>query len=337
MPIGDTPSSYRGYVGLGKESSYGTAVSPSYYVDAFSDGFEGDNQTDYQNTTRSRENVKGEAGAYDDSGSLDLPANPENGLGLLLLACFGVESFTSSDPDGDSTDEVGKHVYTPAETTPSLSVEVGLDTHVERHNGVGVDSLEFSHAAEDRLTVSTDLPAREPDSSVTAASPTYSDLRNFWFQDATINLIGSDRTTDVQDVSCSFSNDITRHWRSSRVPDKASLGQLAAEYDVTLDFENEEVWHAFLGDASGSPTTPQATLGEVAFDATWSSAETIDDTTEAYMLKVNSPQCVIDTRSANLNENDLIAENVTLTAVKDVGGIGSSVEVTLKNGVMSAY
>jgi hypothetical protein len=337
MSIGQIPSSYRGYVGMAKEGSYKAGGAPAYYVDAFSDGFEGDNQTDYQNTTRARENIKGEAGAFDASGSLDLPANPENGIGLLLLACFGSEVFTAQDPDGDSTNEVGKHAYTPAETTPSLAVEVGLDTHVVRYDGVGVDTLEFSHAAEDRLTVSTDLPASEPDSSVNAASPTYSDLRNFWFQDATINLLGADRTADVQDLTATFTNDITRYWRGSRVPDKAGLGQLVAEYEVTVDFENEDIWEAFLGDPTGNPTTPQDTLGTVAFDATWSSAETIDDTTEPYSLQVESPQCIVDTRSANLNENDLIAENVTLTAVKDIGGIGASAQVTLKNGITSAY
>lgn len=337
MSVGDPPQSYRGYVGLAKESSYAAGGAPSYFVDAFSDGFEGDNQTDYQNTVRSRENVKGEAGPYDDSGALDLPANPENGLGLLLLACFGSESFTAKDPDSDSTDEVGEHVFSPAETTPSLAVEVGLDTHVERHVGVAVDTLEFAHAAEDRLTVSTDLPASEPDSSPTAASPTYSDLRNFWFHDGTINLVGTDRTADIQDLTCSFTNDVTRHWRGQRVPKKASLGQMSAQYDVTLDFEDEEVWHAFLGDSGGSPTTPQASLGTVAFDATWSSTETVESTSTNYSLKVDSPQCIIDTRGANLNENDLIAEDVTLTAVKDIGGIGSAVEVTLENGVTTAY
>lgn len=337
MSVGDPPASYRGYVGLAKESSYGSSTAPSYYVDAFSDGFEGDNQTDYQNTVRARERVKGEAGPFDGSGSVDLPANPENGLGLLLLACFGSESFTAKDPDSDSTDEVGEHIFSPSQTTESLSVETGLDTDTVRWDGVAIDTLELSHAAEDRLTASVDLPARKPDSSVTAASPTYSDLRNFMFHDATLSLVGSSREADLQELTCTFSNDVTRHWRASRVPDKASLGDMAVEYDVTLDFETTDLWEAFLGDTSTPATSPQDSLTTVALNATWTSTETVSDTSTAYKLDVNSPQCIVDTRSANLNENDLIAENVTLTAIKDIGGIGSSVEVTLTNGVTSAY
>lgn len=331
MPVSAAPQSYNGYVGLGKETTYGTAVAPSYFVDAFSDGFEGDNQTDYQNTTRAREDIKGEAGALDISGGLDLPANPENGLGLLLLAALGSESFATAE-----TGAVGVHTFTPGTTTPSLSVEIDTDTHIVRYDGVAVDTLELTHAAEDRLVASVDLPASSPDSSVSAATPAYSDLRNFWFQDATISLVGTDRTADVQDLGVTFSNNVTRHWRGSRVPDKASLGRMAVEYDVTLDFETETLWEAFLGDTATPATSPQDSLTTVAVNAMWTSTEIAAGTT-AYELEVNSPQAIVDTRDAQLNQNELVAENVTLTAIRDIGGIGSSVEAILTNAVTSAY
>ena len=45
-PIGQTPQSFRGYIGLGKESTYAEGVAPTIFVDATSDGEEADVDVD---------------------------------------------------------------------------------------------------------------------------------------------------------------------------------------------------------------------------------------------------------------------------------------------------
>lgn len=332
--IGTLPQSFRGYIGIAKESSYGGNPAPAYYVDAVSDGFSLDNQPDFQNTTRSRTTHKGEAGPLSDEGSLDLPANPENGLGLLLLAAFGAETFTSSDPDGDGTDEVGQHVFSPADALDSLAVEVGRDTDVVRHAGAGVDALELSHTAEDMLTVSADMIAKEPDPSVTAATPSYSDLRNFRFQDIDLSIAGTDRSPDVQDLTLGIENGLSPEFRGSRTAAKMSVDDRPVTASATLDFESTELFELFLG-AAGA-TSPQDQLATAAIDVTWTTPETIDDTSTNYSLRWNMPTCTINTHEAQINQNDLVAENVEFRALYDTG-IGSEAEVTLTNGVVSAY
>lgn len=334
MSIGQLPQSFRGYVGLAKETTYGTGVAPAYYVDATSDGFALDNQTDFQNTTRSRATYKGEAGAFSDEGSLDLPANPENGLGLLLLAAFGSESFTATDPDSDSTDEVGEHVFTPADTLDALSVEVDRDTDTVRHLGAGVDTLELSHTAEDMLTASADLIAKEPDADVPSASPTYSDLRNFRWHDITLSVAGSNRDADVSEATFSIENGISTNFRGERTLSKLGVGERVITATLTLDFETTDLFERFLGDTGA--TSPQDQLTTVGVDATWTSPETIEDTSEGYELRWNMPKCTLNTHEATINQNDAVMEDVELRALYDES-LGAEAEVTLRNGITNSY
>lgn len=303
-------------------------------MDATSDGFSLDNQPDYQNTTRGRGTYKGEAGAFVDEGSIDLPANPENGLGLLLLAVFGAESFNATDPDGDNTDEVGEHVFTPSDTLDSLSVEVDRDTDTVRHLGAGVDALELSHTAEDMLTASADLIAQEPDGSVSSSSPTYSDLRNFRWHDIDLTVDGSTRNADVTEATFSIENGITSNFRGERTLSKLGVGERPITATLSLDFENTDLFEKFLGDAGA--TSPQDQLTDIGVDATWTSPETIEDTSTGYSLRWNMPKCVINTHEATINQNDGVIEDLELRALYDET-LGSEAEVTLTNGITEAY
>jgi len=334
MTIGTLPQSFRGYVGLAKEQTFGDGTAPVYYVDATSDGFSQDNQVDYQNTTRSRAAHKGEAGAFEDSGSIDFPANPENGLGLLLLAGFGGETFSAQDPDGDNTDEVGEHVFTPADTLPSLSVEVDRDTDVVRHVGVGVDTLELSHTAEERLAASVDLPAQAPDGSVSSSEPAYSDLRNFRFHDIDLSVAGTPRNADVRDLTLTVENDLGSEYRGNRTLSKMSVGERTVTATATLDFETTELYEQFLGQTGAAG--PQDQLANVGMDVTWTTPETVEDTGTNYALRWYMPRCTMNTHEATLNGNDAIAEDVEFRALYQPE-IGGEAEVTLTNGVMSPY
>jgi len=334
MSIGQLPQSFRGYVGLAKESTYGGGPAPTYYVDATSDGFSQDNQPDYQNTTRGRATYKGEAGPYSDEGSIDLPANPENGLGLLLLGAFGAESFTSADPDNDGTDEVGEHVFQPADTLPSLSVEVDRDTDTVRNLGSGVETLELSHTAEDKLTASADIIAQEPDTDVPSASPTYSDLRNFRWNDITLTVDGNNRDVDVSEATYSIENNLDPKFRGERTLSKIGVGERPITATLSLDFETTSLFEKFLG-AAGA-TSPQEQLATIGTEATWASPETISGTTRPYSLRWNMPNCVVNTHEATINQNENVVEDVELRALYDAG-LGAEAEVQLDNGITAAY
>jgi len=321
-------------VGLTEESGFGAGGAPSQYADVVSDGFSGDNNTNYLSTIRGRDTYAGEAGEFNDEGSVDLPVSPEGAIGLLLKGAFGSSSVTTSDPDGDGVNEVGTHVFTTDDRLPSFAFEVGVGAvDAIRHKGVVVDTLEVSQSPGDRVTASTDLPAQQPDPQGAQATPSYDNLRTFQYHDATVELLGTDRSVDAQDITVGVSNSVDMPVRTSRFPDKAFLGQREVTAEVTLDFENMNVWEAFWGSSSG----PADQLDDVAFNIKWVGPETIADTTTAYSLEFDLPKCRINTHEATLNEQDMVAEDVELRALQDVGGKGYDVQATLVNGVTAAY
>lgn len=331
MSIGQLPQSFRGYVGIAKESAYAGGATPAIFVDVTSDGFGIDNQTDYINTTRSRAAHKGEAGAFSIEGSIDAPANPENGLGLVLLGALGAESYAEG-----ATTAVGVHTFTPSDdgTLDSLAVEIDRDTEVSQHLGVGVNSLELSHTSEEMLTWSADMPAADTDPTVTASTPTYSDLRNFRFQDATLSAAGTDRSADLQDLTITIENNLDPLHRGDRTAGKMSVGERVITVSLTLDMETAELYKYALG--ASDATGVQASLDTLAINATWTSPESIGSTSTGYELEFNAPAMVPNTHEANLDTNSLVGEDVELRAVVD-STLGAEAEVVLTNGVTSAY
>jgi len=327
---GTDGQSYFGYVGLSEESTFGGGGSPSQFADVVSDGFSGDNNTNYLSTIRGRDTYEGAAGEFDDGGSVDLPVSPEGSIGLLLKGAFGETSVTTPETG------VGQHTFTTAKKLPSWCFEIGVgNVDAIRHSGVVVDSLEISQSAGDRVTASVDLPAQQPTAQGSQATPTYDNLRTFQYHDATVSVNGTDRSPDVQETTWSLTNNVDMPTRTSRFPDKAFLGQREITAEVTLDFETMELWEAFWGNSGA--TTPQNTLSDVGFNIKWVSPETIASTSTAYSLEIDMPKCRIDTHEATLNEQDLVAEDVELRALLDVGGDGYDCQATLVNGVTSAY
>jgi len=329
---GTDSQSYFGYVGLTEESSFGGGGSPTQYADVVSDGFSGDNGVNYLSTIRGRDTYEGAAGEFDDEGSIDLPVSPEGAIGMLLKGAFGSVSTATDTPETNAN----THTFDTADKIPSYAVEIGVaNVDAVRHIGAVVDTLEISQSVGDRVTGSVDLPAKEPNIQGTQATPTYDNLRTFQYHDATVNILSTDRTVDVQDVTFEIGNNASLEARSTRTPTKAFLGQREVTAEVTLDFENINLWNAFLGGSSA--TSPQKGLKDVAFNVKWESPEQIPSTSTKYSLEIDMPKCRMNTHEATLNEQDMVAEDVELQALVDVGGQGYDCQATLVNGVTSAY
>jgi hypothetical protein len=178
------------------------------------------------------------------------------------------------------------------------------------------------------------MSARNPDTSVSSSSPTYSDLRNFQFHDASVSFGGTDRTADAQDVSVSIQNNLEPLYRDERVVSKMGVGELAVTISATLDFETDSLFQTFLNTTGNN--LPGETLAETSFNAVWTSPEVIGTSSTNHSLEWDCPRCVINTEEAQINQNDLVAEDIELTALVD-SGIGAKAEVTLTNGVTDSY
>lgn len=332
MPIGRPGASYRGYAGIGIETTYGEGVAPQVYTDIMSDGFESENNIQHEETIRGRGRHKSVGGAFNDEGEVELNVSPENGFGYFLKGVLGGETVT---PDPAASPQFATHRFTPTDFIPSFSVELGLgDITPVRHSGVGVDSLEIEHSAEEFLSASAELPASAPDSSVARATPAYSDLRTFAYFDAAFSIDGTDRTVDVSEISISVENNIEKLYRDSRGVSKMHVGERPVTIEATLDFENTDLMERMFGGPGA--TSPQQGLWTGTMDGSWTSPETVGTSVEPYAFGFDAPAVQMDTHGAQLNERDLIAEEVTFELLYD-GVAGYDIAFDLTNSRMNAY
>lgn len=332
MPIGQAGASYRGYCGLAFETEYGTGAEPEVFMDIVSDGFGTENNIQHESTIRGRERSKSVGGAFDDSGEVECIVAPENGFGYLLRALMGDEELTLDDP---TTPVVGTHRFTGGDYLPSLSVELGLgDVLPVRHVGVGVDTMELSHSAEEYLSASFDLPAAYPDTSIAPSVPTYTNRRSFAYFDGEFILDGVDRTIDVAELSVSVENGIEKNYRDSRGVSKMGLGERPVSIEATLDLENRDLWDRMFG-APGA-TEPQQQLWTGTLEGTWSSPETVGASGTPYSLSFSAPAVQMGEHGSPLSERDMIQEEVTFELLED-SAAGHEIAFDLVNGKTDTY
>lgn len=332
--IGTDGQSHLGYCGIAEESSYGGGASPSVFLPINSDGFSLENGILFNSNIRGRSRFQGTAGVFEDDGSVEMVAGPENGLGLLLKGAFGSASVTTSS-EGSGTDNVGEHTFTTDNKLPSYAVEIGLGAiDALRHSGVGIGSLEISHTPEEYLMVSADMTAQEPELQGSQASPTYSDLRPFVWHDGTVNLDGTDRSVDLAEFTATIDNDLDEKIRGSRVPSKCHVGERAISGTLNLDFENTNALNLFLGGTSA--TTVQDALYKASLNAKWVSPElVIDGGSSGYSLELDFPNINLSTQEAQVNEQDAIIENIEFEAEDTASTY--DIQATLVNGQTTAY
>lgn len=335
--IGTEGQSFKGYCGLAEESGYGDGGEPEVFLPIRSDGFGLENTPLFDSNIRGRDRFQAAAGVFEDDGSIELVAGPENGLGYLLKGAFGSTTVETSDESGDSTDDLGTHTFSTDDFLPSWAVELGLGSiDAARHVGVGVDTLEFNHTPEEYLIVSADLTAKQPEMQGSQASPTYTDIRPFVWHDGVVTLDGTDRSTDLAEFTFSLENDIDEKIRGSRTPDKAHVGNRTISGTLNLDFENMDTLELFLGETGA--TSPQDQLYKASLNAQWTSPElVVQDGTENYSLELDVPKVTLSTHESQLNEQDAIIENIEWEAEVDVGGSGYDAQATLVNGIIEAY
>lgn len=332
--IGTDAQSFFGYCGMAEEASYGGGGAPSVFLPINSDGFSMENGVLFNSNIRGRSRFSGTAGVFEDDGSVEMVAGPENGMGTLLKGAFGTATVVTQS-EGSGTDNVGEHTFTTDDKLPSYSVEIGLGAvDALRHKGVGIGSIEISHTPEDYLMVSADMTAQEPELQGTQASPTYSDLRPFVWHDGTLNLDGTDVSVDVAEFTASLDNDLDEKIRGSRVPSKCHVGERAVSGSLNLDFENTNRMNMFLGGTSA--TTVQDALYKASLNAKWISPElVVSGGTSGYSLEMDFPNITLTSDEAQVNEQDAIIENIEFDA--EDTATTYDVQATLVNGQNTAY
>jgi hypothetical protein len=154
-----------GYVGVGKETTRGTAVGPSFFFRATRPVSPALRQEMAEVPDISTYGVADLVPtARHVEGELGVVVTP-NAIGALLAALLGAPTTTGTAPNYT-------HTFTPKTTTPTFTVEAQSGLGIFRTPGAVVGELEFSHAATGILEATARYMARDKLAHGTAATPT---------------------------------------------------------------------------------------------------------------------------------------------------------------------
>jgi len=228
------------FLGLGKESTYGTAVAATRYLEAIA-SIKPDQNWIIPPPIASRAFRKRNLGPYRARGTIgDFSVEPEN-IGELLLGVFG--SVTTTNPVAG----VYSHTFSPADTLPSYTVRMGVEQTERVLPGGLVEALTVKFAHDKDVMANAEILSGFLETKAAIGTPTISALQALNMQDAasvlTIAII--DKRTLVYDLELTIKNNIPfdkgdlsgRTFATKRVGQRMVDGKLSAYFDNTIEYD----------------------------------------------------------------------------------------------------
>jgi uncharacterized protein YaiE (UPF0345 family) len=250
MPIGV------GYVGLGKEATFGTAVAPAVFVPVKDADITTDPQVYYPEEIRnSRAKAKGIPMGLKHETSLSLDMEPSN-LGHILLGALGAVATTQ--PDAVNAATVYQHSFTPANAIPSYTVERYDTVLIQRAAGCKVDTLTLSVEAGGDGVLSGEVAFKNKSvvDQAAAATPSYNDKTAFAFHGITVSKGGA-ANGDVRSMELEIANNL-KDDRYALTTSKEIVdlpeGMREVTGSVEMYFKNKQDWINFKAGSKDSLT-----------------------------------------------------------------------------------
>lgn len=184
-----------GFLGIAKETNWGTAVGANDYVELLSESVSLDiDRFDLHNIVGRLQEPDDAAGVHRIAGDISFAVHPEN-VGFFLLGTLGVQSSTvvlsGTLHDHDFTFR-DSDVSTASPEQP-FTLEVGRDVgQSKQYTGVNVSQLEFNMAPNQALQATASVVGKDHN-KITATTPTFpsSPTGPFTFDTASIQIGGS--------------------------------------------------------------------------------------------------------------------------------------------------
>ena len=215
-----------GAIGLGEESTWGTAVASSVWRPLIS-GSLLRNVSRIPNTDlmagaampRRHFTESEEAG-----GSIELLATYDN-VGILVKAALGALATTGAGPY--------THTYTMASTLPSLTMELirGTATNSEAFEGCKVASITFECSAGSEMTISAEIIAETAAARSAASTPSFSSTETIVLHHQATAINFNSANYDLASFRLTLTNSIAR---------RQLLGSKLTQEPLRSDFASVE-------------------------------------------------------------------------------------------------
>jgi hypothetical protein len=303
------------YLGIGKQTSFGSGVTPTKFIAATSMTLTPSEERDFPLTIADRAPLFVQPSIRYSEIEAEIMLWPEGGLENILHAFFQNVNTTTLD----ATNGVYQHTFVPAGFNPTITYytfEAGYDPGLQalRARGCVVDSLEFSFAS-DSPPVLNFMAVGDFPSTVSRTAPSFPAVRPFGVPDITVRIGGS--TVELQELSIELSNNAERIHDLNGALRAIELQGLEASGSFSVRFRSTTHLNNFL---NRTETSLRVTLtGPVAGGSL------------NYSLEIELPRIVYDSWNAEISEAELLVQDVDFQALKPASG--DAVIVRLVNKV----
>jgi hypothetical protein len=193
------------YIGLKKETAFGTPVSVDKYLKINeSDGIQINNDIQYVESILAGVHAKNKEafkGKIEISGGYELPLTPQYPVLILYSALGGLNTTTIETG-------VYKHTLTEQLTKPSLSVEQKIGEIVKKFAGFRVSNFSIEGKAGEMFTLSFEGMAKNQ-ADATETTPVYESHRVLNFADVSyVKIGGTDFKGKIEEMSIEYNNNL---------------------------------------------------------------------------------------------------------------------------------
>lgn len=315
-------------VGLGKETTRGTAVSPTYFFPLEDYDYDDKAEVIARTGRRSRieESFNGDVVKKWGEGSLS-GAVFNSGFGLVLLSALGTDTATTTS--GETA--VYDHTFSVANTNEHQSLTISSDDSVEtdkQYAGAVITSLEIKGAPGEYLTYNAGFMGKsEASGTITASYATEHPFRpqDITFKYATVfSGLAAASATSIRSFTFKIEQNVEANYNLGSITPSNFYNK---QYTITLDLEMLHTADTFRDlFIAGTVEALQVSCANTAITLGVAANPTV---------RLDCYQGQLTDWSRTLSNNDLSIENMSWRLDYDTTN-SKSIEVLLRN-IISSY
>ena len=309
---------YAAYAGIGVQSTLGTNVTRTRFIDFISEGVElQEQQRPWNNAGESGQRINTELGRHSE-GPIEVFGNFE-GLESFFKAAFGLNSVTTANPAGSAF----THTYALKDSvkSPGLSLEINRDVTAFLYEGCQIEEVDFMQDSADYLKVRFQFRGRD-ETQVSATSPTFATALKVHHSQLTCKV--ATVATVLNSFRVNLKNGLTGF--RAQLGDKVTReiirgGKRTVSGEVNLQFEDQTRYNEFKA------------LTNVALEFKYVGA--VITGAETYQFKLNLPQVNWTGRTPSVGGPGPIAFSMPFMAYMTTRGANDELALFIENTLTS--
>lgn len=296
------------YLGIKPETTYGTFVAPSFYIDTASANIR------FENSAGELEDISRDTARRYGVGQAIASGPIEAALDAITCGYFLYGLMGSVQSTKVGTTYAYEHIFpdndpdVPVATLPSFSIVRGMgpdQAQEDRYNGMGMTrgSISADATVNTGVRISVDVRGNFEDLNPTLSDPTFDDLPIFEFVHGSLQLDAG--ALPCHRVTIDITNTIAEDYvvLGSRTLYALYKERRSIRVTYEVPFLGDDQYNAVFG--SSVATSPQTVLNTVELDLDFDTAEVVEGTYTMELL-TNIPRVVLDSLETNLDSRGRI-------------------------------